>query len=614
MRTTSFSKSKLVLLIIFAFLISCFFINGENRRDQIISDVVSYYGYLPAFFIYHDATLSFINKDREAYKDKYWPETTEDGRFVLKTTMGLSILYMPFFWLAHAYAKISSYAADGFSRPYHSALVLSCFFYVMVGLWYLRKLLLRYFSDTITALTLLCVYFGTNLVWYTTREAAMSHAFLFSIICVYLYFTVKWHEHPDWKNTIRVGFLIGLAILIRPTMLLLTLPFILYNVLSWKTLLEKFSFFWKERFLIILLCICVFLCIVPQMIYWHSATGHWVYYSYTAERFFFNDPHILDGLFSYRKGWLLYTPVMTVAVLGIFLFRPVTRAFNLGILATLCICVYVFFSWWSWWYGGSFGQRPMVDLYGMLALPFAAFLDWIKNRRILKWISVPVFLALISLNLFQHWQFSKGLIGMDGMTKKLYFMGFFMTETRGEWWANMERPDYDRARAGLPYNLPPTQPGRAYFYLQDFELEPLAIDGITTAIKKDGNYSFALSPAVPFSYPYVFGLEDLNSKWADSIFVNADIYCEEEISREDLFVVFSTQNDTGVTQYFSKDVAEDKNIPVNNWNKVYMSARYFYRPNTETGRIYFWNKGKKKIYVDNIHIEFKRIVQEEEKK
>ena len=59
-----------------------------------MSDVISYYGYLPAMFIYHDVSLSFIDADREAFKDQYWPETTPEGKHVLKTTMGLGILYM----------------------------------------------------------------------------------------------------------------------------------------------------------------------------------------------------------------------------------------------------------------------------------------------------------------------------------------------------------------------------------------------------------------------------------------------------------------------------------------------------------------------------------------
>ena len=600
-------KSKISIFIIFAFLISCFFINAENRRDQIVSDVVSYYGYLPAFFIYHDATLSFIDDNNGSLKAKYWPETTPDGKYVLKTTMGLSILYMPFFWLAHGYASISNYTPDGFSRPYQTALVISCFFYVLIGLWYLRKLLLHYFSDGITALTLLCVYFGTNLVWYTTREAAMSHAFLFSIISVFLYFTVKWHEHPSWKNTFIAGILIGLAILIRPTMLLLSLPFIFYNVSSWKSFLEKIQFFWKEWTHILLIFVCVFICALPQLIYWHTATGHWFYYSYTSERFYFNDPHILDGLFSYKKGWLIYTPIMSIAIIGILMFRPVIRVFNLGIMLTLMICVFVFFSWWAWWYGGSFGQRPMVDLYGMLALPFAACLDWIKKNKTLIVISIPVFLCLISFSLFQQWQYKKGLIHYDGMNKKVYFIGLFQTESKGEWWANLQQPDYDRARAGLAYNLPPTQQGWIYFNYQDFELHPEAIPGTTKEIKNGGDYSFALSKDVPYSHPHTFEIVDLNSKWADSLRVHADVYCKEKINPGDLFIVFSTESDTGMTQYFAGDVAESNSLPTGTWTRIDMKIRYYYRPDSETGKLYFWDKVGKQVYVDNIHTEFKQV-------
>lgn len=606
-------KSKISILAIFVFLLSCFFINSENRRDQIESDVVSYYGYLPAFFIYHDATLSFINQDREAFRTKYWPETTPDGKYVLKTTMGLSILYMPFFWIAHGYAHMSHYAPDGFSRPYQTVLVISCFFYFLIGLFYLRKLLLLYFSDGITALTLLCVYFGTNLVWYTTRESAMSHAYLFSIITVFLYYSVKWHENPTWKKTLLVGLLIGLSTLIRPTMLLMSLPFIFYNVFSFKTLKEKIIFFWQQKFLIVLLLICIVACIIPQMIYWHIATGHWFYYSYTSERFFFNDPHILDGLFSYKKGWLLYTPIMSLSILGLLLMKPVIRVFNTGILITLCICIYVFFSWWAWWYGGSFGQRPMVDLYGMLGLPFAVSLEWIGQRRVLKWIFIPVIVCLISFNLFQHWQYKNGLISYDGMNKRNYWIGFFATESQGKWWANIQQPDYDRARAGLPYNLPPTQPDRVYFYFEDFELHHSGIEGVTDKMKKDGNYSMELNNLIPYSYPTEFTTRDLNSKWADSIFVTADIYCLEKINSEELYATFSTANDTGSTQYFAVDILTQNTLPVKEWKKISTRLRYMYRPDNESARVYIWNKGGKTLYVDNILIEIKQVKVEDEK-
>ncbi|MBK6283998.1 MAG: hypothetical protein IPF54_16290 [Draconibacterium sp.] len=75
-----------------------------------------------------------------------------------------------------------------------------------------------------------------------------------------------------------------------------------------------------------------FIVWIPQMMYWYSITGHFFVNSYPDEQFFWGNPHFIDGLFSYRKGWLLYTPVMIFALLGIpFLFKKL-KEFSWSIL------------------------------------------------------------------------------------------------------------------------------------------------------------------------------------------------------------------------------------------------------------------------------------------
>ena len=104
--------------------------------------------------------------------------------------MGMSILYAPFFGLAHIYATSSSdYEADGYSMPYRFALVFSALFYVLIGLLFLRKTLKHFFDEGVTSLVLIAVGLGTNLFYYTTYEAAMPHAFNFSLICIFVYYT-----------------------------------------------------------------------------------------------------------------------------------------------------------------------------------------------------------------------------------------------------------------------------------------------------------------------------------------------------------------------------------------------------------------------------------------
>ena len=90
----------------------------EKKPGLIYWDVVSYYAYLPATFIYNDLKLE---KGETFEKGRFWPETTKNGEHVIKTTMGLSFLYAPFFGLAHLYAKFTGTECNGFSAPYQIA-------------------------------------------------------------------------------------------------------------------------------------------------------------------------------------------------------------------------------------------------------------------------------------------------------------------------------------------------------------------------------------------------------------------------------------------------------------------------------------------------------------
>ncbi|MFO7610005.1 MAG: hypothetical protein R6X35_12570, partial [Candidatus Krumholzibacteriia bacterium] len=52
-----------------------------------------------------------------------------------------------------------------------------------------------------------------------------------------------------------------------------------------------------------------------------TSTGQFVFNSYMEEGFFFLKPKFFHGLFSYRKGWLVYSPVMTMAIIGFIWMR-----------------------------------------------------------------------------------------------------------------------------------------------------------------------------------------------------------------------------------------------------------------------------------------------------
>lgn len=175
-------------------------------------DITSYYSYLPAFFLEGDLSLEFIKGKEEWYHHsfKYWPEYTEDGHAVIKTTMGQAMAYAPFFWIGHLNAKSSDeHDHNGFTLPYERALAWSCTFYLIIGLIFLRRLLLMYFDEWPTAISMIAVFVGTNLYYYSTTDPLMPHAYLFSISCVYLYTALRWRMKGGMWKAVVIGVLGG---------------------------------------------------------------------------------------------------------------------------------------------------------------------------------------------------------------------------------------------------------------------------------------------------------------------------------------------------------------------------------------------------------------------
>jgi hypothetical protein len=248
-----------------------------------------------------------------------------------------------------------------------------------------------------------------------------------------------------------LGLVYGLIVLIRPTNFLLILLLLLWEVDSLEALKQRVRFLVRNTPLILLMIGAFLLPWIPQFIYWKEVSGSFFYNSYSevGSAFYFDNPHILDFLFSYRKGWFVYTPLMIFVVLGLIPLFRVKRGLFYAILPYLLLMIYVFSSWWSWWTGGSFGIRSTVDLMAVVALPLAAFITWLaKWDPPLKWGFSIILAFTVFLNVFQSRQYQKGLIHGTGMTKKSYWTIFLSSKDRYGYWQNLSEPDAGMARKG----------------------------------------------------------------------------------------------------------------------------------------------------------------------
>lgn len=427
------SRQVFLLCCVILFCTNMFYYPKWKKGDTeatISWDASGYYLYLPAIFIYKDIKQCRFKDD---ILQKYKPTPNfqqafkhENGNYVMKYPIGQAVQYSPFFAMAHLYAKSSEhYEADGFSRPYQFMMSIGSLFFAFIGLFFTRKSLLCYFPDKVVSYTLLALILGSNYLNYAAIDGAMTHNNLFTIYAILIYVSIDYYRRPSKLLAIAIGLLCGLATITRPTELLsiiiplgisISPPFI-------AGIKERVIFLWEHVFEILLALGVGFLTMMIQPLYWKYVSGDWIVYSYEDQGFSWLRPHLIDGIFSYKSGWLMYSPLMVFSLVGFYFLYKKYKTIFLACFIFSAIFIYVAFAWDIWWYGGSLGQRTMVQAYAVLVFPLAAFFSWLRGRSVIAKNIFGIFILLfIYLNLwFTHQAHRGGLLVPGQMTKYYYW-------------------------------------------------------------------------------------------------------------------------------------------------------------------------------------------------
>ena len=443
---------KLCAFVIFSilFFYSLSSVKLHNATSVINSDVTAYYTYLPAVFIYQDVELKFINNLPNVWYQNIWRYKTKTDKSALKMTSGLAILYLPFFLLGHLLATVLEYPPNGYSIPYAIMLLVAGIFYTSAAFYYTGRLLAKYFKFSVALITSLLLIFATNLLIYSSSLGAYSHAFNFFLFTFFLWKTIEYYDLPNIKTALTLGLTFGLITLIRPTNGLIALFFILFNVINLKGFITRCKLFLNNYTHILLLVSIAILVWIPQLLYWNHISGEFFHYSYGDEGFFFDNPRIMRGLFGFRKGWLIYTPIMSLALIGLIIMaflNKTRKAFFLPTIIFVPINIYIVLSWWCWWYGGSFGQRAFIDSYATLAIPLAFVIErGLSLNKRMKYIVLPILVFFVYLNCFQSWQFNTGMLHYSSMTKSAYLRIWGKVSKPHDLYCLLKRPDYKAAK------------------------------------------------------------------------------------------------------------------------------------------------------------------------
>ena len=597
---------KAVLLIIVLFIIINNLIFFPS--NVLCWDVFGYYLYLPLKFIYHDLGLqdeSIVHSILEQYNNSgtfYQALRLPEGHYVMKYSMGLSILYSPFFFIGHIIAKLSGYAADGFSTPYQFSIFFGAIIYSILAIIILSKVLIRFFSERISAIVLIIIVFSTNYMIHITMSGqnANAHNYLFLAYSLILWLTILWHESYKIKHIVLLAIVCGMAILSRPSEIVcLAIP-LFWGITDKKTFIKKIKLLLSNYYQILIFVAILAIIGSFQFIYWKIQTGKFLFNSYggnAGEGFEFFNPYLLKVLFSFRKGWLIYTPVMMFAIIG---FIPMYRKNKINFLALFVFFIfnlYIVSSWSNWWYTQSFSQRSLIPSYPVMAIPIGYFLIWLlEQKKTIKISGMVVLVCLSMLNIFQTIQYANGTIHGDRMTREYYFAVFGKLKSSEE---DKKLLLVDRSMDVIESFSNESDYIARSFKVLDFE----DFDIRDNLPVNSGFNSFQLDSVNIYSPTIESTYEQLTKRDHAWIKVTAFVFpTEDKIQNPFSLVVHFNHNDYPY-KYKAFD-SETMDLQINQWNKI----TYFYltpqvRKLYDNLKVYFWNRGTSKVYIDDLQVE-----------
>ncbi len=568
-------------------------------------DIFGYYLYLPFTFIYNDIGLrnfETLQHILDQYQNTQWfyqalPQA--GGHWVMKYPMGMAFLYLPWFVIGHLWALFSNFPADGFSTPYQLSLLYGSFVYTLVGLIYFRKSLRRFFNPAVSSIVMAAIVFGTNFMVLTVfhGQGLMSHNYLFFLFSLLLWNTICWHKNPSWFRSVAIGLIVGISALSRSTEILVAAIPLLWGVADKKSLMEKRELLKRHWPKIALMIVIVGSVGSLQLFYYRAMTGKFLFNSYGAnagEGMEFLHPYILEVLFSFRKGWLVYTPLMGLALIGFASLYRNKRGLFWAFLLFFMVSFYVIASWSCWWYADSYSQRSVIPMYVFLAFPLGYLISDLYKKSLLSKVLTTLLLAvLIGFNLFQSWQFLRGIIHSSRMTKPYYEAVLLKTSVPhgAERLLLIDRtktPEQLLSEAGFD---------ETPIMIQDFEAD------LTSVVAPDGSKAAKLDAANPFSKAIDLVYNDrLKVQEYGILKIRALIYCENppETNPSSLTACFMHKNYP--YNYINKKI-EGYDFPLHQWaeselNYLIPEVR---RP-SDVFRFAIYHTGEQPVWVKKVEI------------
>lgn len=543
--------------------------SAESMSHIIDGDGRDYYSYLVSLFIDHnlghqDVSLPYIN-------------ATPTGTVNVHTA-GEALLLLPFFAIACVWASAGHYDVSGYSAPFEYMVSTGALCYMLMGLFFIRKLLKHLnIKDGIIAAVLLLLFTGTNLLNYGLNEPSMSHVYSFALISAFLYCSCRLIDSQAPKYLYFSALVYGLILLLRPVnaVVLFVVPFWANSFADFIQCLKIIFTPSKKLFISAIIVLAV---LSVQGILWIIQNGRLLQWTQKDDGFYFLNPHPFQMLFGFNSGFFIYVPLCFLVLAGLIPLYRQNRYKSIVLGLFLAGVVYLFSSHWAYTYFDGLGIRPLVEYYAIFALLGALLLTYLSGVK--RTAISALFVLCVGLNLVYCYQFKTGILASSSMNYNKFRYIFLKT---GAQYANTLGGCMDTP----PYRKP--QPAASFSHT-----EPFANDGNGYYAFKDNEFGVEYKiPTIGFNSNKLYVKVSLRRKEAQ---LNASAAS---------LVALSVESPAHESKHFEAFKLNDA-PPVNccEWEQFdyAITLNGQFAPE-DSLTVFLWNKGRQPFYVDDFKVE-----------
>lgn len=418
-------------------LLLVFLLTLPLANPWVRGDGVGYYAYARAPLIEHGLDFTrdyqFANESvREACFDEKGQIRSEcrtkTGHLQNHFSVGPAMLWSPFLLATHVGVVLARtlgahVAANGFSLPYRYAMAFATGLYGFFGLWLSFRLACKYVAPVWAFLATIGIWWGSSLPVYMYFNPSWSHAHSAFACALFVWYWDATREQRSVGQWVILGLITGLMLDVYYANLMVVSVVAVEAAWKCADILRRgkgsASQLLQLLGRIVLFGLVVGVAMIPTFISRTIVYGGPLESGYVSIRdYLWRSPVFFSVLFSSQHGLIAWTPLLALAIAGLFLFAFRLPKTGVPFVFSL-VAFYCFISFYPDWAGiSSYGNRFFISLTPFFILGLAYLMECAAMFFVAQRPTLAVCSGVLAV--FVLWN-----LGM------IYQWGFHLVPTRG---------------------------------------------------------------------------------------------------------------------------------------------------------------------------------------